>query len=202
MVFRYAGRNISTHNSHTSRKFYNLIGWLYDSVYSDQIYNYRKAMAHVADHYVHSGDRVFDVGCGTGIFIDQIAPKVGMILGLDLSRGMLKKARRKHRHHPHVEFVGADCRYLPIRGQFDVVFSAFMLVILPRKERFAVITSLYPLVRDGGRIVFLTAHDSLSTEWLTRNEWTYYLEQAGFEQVVFEELFDFYRVVHARKRVM
>jgi len=199
MVFRYAGRNISCHNSRTSRHFYNVIGWMYDSVYTKHIMNYKKASQYVADRYVQPGSKVLDLGCGTGVFLGQIADKASAVVGLDLSLGMLKKAKAKYHRCSHISYINADCRYLPIQHDFDTIFTGFMLVILPRKDRHQIIQNLYTYLKTGGEIVFLTSRDEFSRQWLTVDEWIYYCESSGFHDVVIEDIYDYYRVVRARK---
>jgi ubiquinone/menaquinone biosynthesis C-methylase UbiE len=49
------------------------------------------------------GDCVLDVGCGTGRnfpFLREAIGPSGRIYGVDLSAGMLRKARKRDRHHP------------------------------------------------------------------------------------------------------
>jgi ubiquinone/menaquinone biosynthesis C-methylase UbiE len=199
MVFRYAGRNISAQNPKSSRTFYNSIGWLYDALYGKGIANYQKAADYVCEQYIQPGDRILDIGCGTGLFIEKVMPKSSQVVGLDLSFGMLKKAQDKFESQPNTLFINADCRQLPIRGEFDKIFSGFMLVILPRIERFKAIKNMHHLLRSGGEAIFLTSRESLSEEWLTTEEWIYYCEGAGFHGVVIDDILDYYRIVRAQK---
>ena len=201
VVFRYAGRNLACHNVRRSRNFYNVIGWVYDSVYTRPIINYRKVSYYVAERFVKEGDKVLELGCGTGLFMHQISHKAKLVLGLDISLGMLHKAQRRISPHSHVELVNADCRYLPVNGTFNKIFTAFMLVILSRRERQAVIRNLNPLLDKNGEILFLESREEFSCEWLSREEWITYCENAGFSDVFVEDIFDYYRIVRARKNV-
>ena len=47
---------------------------------------------------------VGDLGCGTGLISDQLAPFVGQVVGVDASAEMLTAARARCRHHENVEF--------------------------------------------------------------------------------------------------
>lgn len=85
------------------------------------------------------GDRVLDVGCGTGYLTRRLAPLVipgGEVIGVDPAAPMIEYARR---HAP------ATCRYLVGEGQaldlpdtsIDVVVSSLALHHIPAVDRAA-----------------------------------------------------------------
>ena len=71
---------------------------------------------------INSGDKVLDVGCGTGTMLSYIASKTDISgFGLDISEKMLNAAREKN---PGFEFVCGDCVTLPYEdGSMDVVMA-------------------------------------------------------------------------------
>lgn len=78
------------------------------------------------------GDRVLDVGCGTGVVAREAAKRVGTagrVVGLDLNPRMLEVARRVA---PEAEWRQGDAGDLPFEnGAFDVVTSQFALMFFP-----------------------------------------------------------------------
>lgn len=58
--------------------------------------------------------RVLEIGCGTGHFVDGLAERGSLAIGLDRSLSMLREARRCRRGSP---FVLADAHGLPLRDQ-------------------------------------------------------------------------------------
>jgi len=62
------------------------------------------------------GDRVLEVGCGTGDLLNALDPKRGV--GLDFSVRTIARARRKY---PKSQFVAADAQRLAVKGSFDAV---------------------------------------------------------------------------------
>lgn len=66
---------------------------------------------------------VLDLGCGTGVFLDIMGPRHGYH-GLDLSEGMLKRAREKYPDHT---FAQGDLEWTdPVEiGRADWVVSLF-----------------------------------------------------------------------------
>ena len=66
------------------------------------------------------GERILDLGCGTGQLTSQIAESGAHVVGLDKSASMLEEARK---NFPHIEFVLADAASFQVPGSFDAVFS-------------------------------------------------------------------------------
>ncbi len=82
------------------------------------------------------GDRVLDVGCGTGIVARTAALAVGAqgrVVGIDLNEGMLRVAKRAGAALvPPVEWRQGDATSLPFPdAAFDVVASQQMLQFVP-----------------------------------------------------------------------
>jgi len=83
------------------------------------------------------GERVLDLGCGTGRLSFALAKRanVGAICGLDFSGAYIDHARR-HNRNPLIEFrVGDGCEMPFQDGSFDRVLCQLMLHFVPRAER-------------------------------------------------------------------
>ncbi|HEX2477799.1 MAG TPA: methyltransferase domain-containing protein [Geminicoccaceae bacterium] len=87
-------------------------------------------LADAAD--IGPGQRVLDVGCGTGVVAREAARRVGPeggVVGLDLNPRMLAVARRVA---PEIEWRQGDAGDLPFDdGAFDVVVSQFAAMFFP-----------------------------------------------------------------------
>lgn len=81
---------------------------------------------------ISSGDRVLDVGCGTGVLAREAIMRVGpagQVSGLDQDAGMLAVARRIN---SDIEWHKGNAIDLPFNDeQFDVVVSQFALMYFP-----------------------------------------------------------------------
>jgi trans-aconitate methyltransferase len=71
------------------------------------------------------GERILDIGCGTGQLTAEIARSGATVAGLDNSAEMLAEARR---NYPDLAFVLADAASFhftepPLSKPFDAVFS-------------------------------------------------------------------------------
>lgn len=82
---------------------------------------------------IKEGDRVLDVGCGTGSLTFTIADttKASKVVGIDPSVGYLEYARA-HNTHPHVTFELGDAQKLPYDDDsFDCCVSSLMMQFVP-----------------------------------------------------------------------
>jgi len=101
------------------------------------------------------GERVLEVGCGTGHWTRWFRQGLGMrVVGLDLSERMLAAARGQL---PEVPFVRGDALVLPFRGgSFDVVVAVAVLEFVPKLEQ--VLDEMWRCVRPGGRMAVGVLH--------------------------------------------
>jgi demethylmenaquinone methyltransferase / 2-methoxy-6-polyprenyl-1,4-benzoquinol methylase len=95
------------------------------------------------------GDRVLDVGAGTGVSTVELARSGAFAVGADLSLGMLRAGRRSR---PEVPLVAGDALRLPFPdGCFDAVTISFALRNVVDAE--AALRELGRVTRLGGRLV-------------------------------------------------
>jgi len=151
------------------------------------------------------GERVLDLGCGTGHLTAKIADLGAEVIGLDSSPSMIAQARQ---NYPKLKFILADARDFSFETPFDVVFSNAALHWIPEADRVVacVVRSLKPGGRFGlemgvkGNIASITeAIDSVLREMgrEPHNPWYFpslgdyakLLEHHGFE-VGFASTFD------------
>ena len=105
---------------------------------------------------IASGQRVLDVGCGTGTIAITAASTGAHLTGLDLSPVLLERARQNAKTAAvAIEFHEGDAEALPFKdGEFDVVVSQFGHMFAPRPD--VAIAQMLRVLRPGGRIAFST----------------------------------------------
>lgn len=94
------------------------------------------------------GERILDLGCGTGHLTNQIAESGADCVGLDASEEMVESAQEAY---PACEFVNEDARDFSFDDPFDAVFSNAALHWIPEQD--AVLDSVTDALVPGGRFV-------------------------------------------------
>jgi SAM-dependent methyltransferase len=115
------------------------------------------------------GDRVADVGCGTGSATRAAARLVpgGSVVGFDLSRRMLERARQVAAAEglPNVHFEQADVQVHPLEaGAFDCVISSFGAMSV--SDRVAAFSNLARALKPRGTLALLAWRALADNEWL------------------------------------
>ncbi len=108
------------------------------------------------------GDRILDMCCGTGGATYAISTKAdqgSQIVGLDLSAGQLRVAKRRQ-ELSHVQFVEGDAAQTPFPDAwFDKVFITHAIHEMPREIRLKVLSEGRRILKDDGQVIILELDD-------------------------------------------
>jgi ubiquinone/menaquinone biosynthesis C-methylase UbiE len=110
------------------------------------------------------GEQCLDVGCGTGLVANAIAPlvgDVGQVLGLDISAGMLAIARERALPNAVFHRVNADPELWFEDGTFDLVTLCDSISYL--SDPVAALREARRVLRAGGRVALAVRRRSLDT---------------------------------------
>src|SRR4051794_6193268 len=104
---------------------------------------------------IKSGDRVLEVGVGTGINT-SLYPTTCHVTGIDLSTSMLEKARERVAREglKNVRLVEMDAASLTFAdSSFDIVYAPYLVSVVP--DPVQVVREMRRVCRPGGRIIIL-----------------------------------------------
>jgi phosphatidylethanolamine/phosphatidyl-N-methylethanolamine N-methyltransferase len=104
---------------------------------------------------IKAGDRVLEVGVGTGINAD-LYPRDCSVTGIDLSSSMLEKARDRvaRKDVRNVRLLQMDAANLKFADDsFDIVYAPYVISVVP--DPVGVAREMRRVCRPGGRIVIL-----------------------------------------------
>lgn len=112
----------------------------------DFVWKYGSGVVSLLDSHV--GERILDLGCGTGHLTAQISETGALVTGVDRSAEMIAAARTAY---PNLRFEISDARQLEFREEFDAVFSNAMLHWIHEPE--LVLQGVWRALSTGGRFV-------------------------------------------------
>jgi trans-aconitate 2-methyltransferase len=95
-----------------------------------------------------AGERIVDLGCGTGHLTAQIAERGAEVMGVDASAEMVRQARE---NYPGIDFRVGDARTFSVDEPVDAVFSNATLHWV--KDAAAAAGRIVLALRPGGRFV-------------------------------------------------
>lgn len=147
----------------TEEERYSTYPWLYEA----------------AEFSKHQGDKVLEIGCGTGSDLLQFARHGALVTGIDLTSKHVELARRRVGDLAVV--YEADARQLPFEdGSFDYVYSHGVLHHSDEPEK--IVREMFRVLRPGGRFnVHVYALWSYFTMWRFLrygNEWKSHIEDS------------------------
>lgn len=98
------------------------------------------------------GDRVLDVGCGTGGVAELVAPSGADVVGIDLAPGLIEIAKeRAAERNLSIDYRVGDCEDLDVEdASFDAVGSSVGIMFAPDHEASA--RELARVTKPGGRL--------------------------------------------------
>jgi ubiquinone/menaquinone biosynthesis C-methylase UbiE len=154
---------------------------------------YHKRLGEIYKHLVSPGQRILEIGCGTGDLLAALKPSYGV--GVDFSGEMIKRASVKF---PDLRFIRADAHDFDLEGPFDIiilsdlvndlwdvqkVFERLRSVSVPRTR---IIINMYSRLWELpvmlGQLLGLST-PVLPQNWLTVEDISNILGLAGFEVV-------------------
>jgi trans-aconitate methyltransferase len=95
-----------------------------------------------------NGERILDIGCGTGYLTNLIAQAGARVIGIDRSASMIQRAQAVY---PDLDFRVLPATDFHFDTPFDAVFSNAVLHWVLEKE--AAIDCIAQTLRPGGRLV-------------------------------------------------
>lgn len=144
-----------------ARAFYNKIARVYDFLSENSeepIRNFGLEQLQVRE-----GERVLEIGFGTGTSLVELAKLVGShgkVFGVDIAEQMLDVASQKLRAEhlkDRVELMCADATKLPYQADFvNAIFMSFTLELFDTPEIPAVLAECRRVLQSDGRLVVVS----------------------------------------------
>lgn len=157
-------------NHRTARNNYDRLSRWYDFISGSSERPARMQGLHMLD--VQLGERVLEIGCGTGEALSVLAARAGSaggVFGLDLSAGMLEAAKRKLKKKSIAKIclIQGDATHLPLgEMSFDAIFLSFTLELFPAPEIPGLLRECRRVLRRGGRLGVVSLLQTDKPGWM------------------------------------
>jgi phosphatidylethanolamine/phosphatidyl-N-methylethanolamine N-methyltransferase len=142
----------------STKKIYDVHAMFYDATFGRLV---KRRIARAINHMnIADDDRVLDLGIGTGVSLNSY-PRRGHNFGIDLSGGMLRKAREKVRELglSNTTVFQANALQLPFADStFDHVFISHVISVV--SDPYRLIQEAQRVAKEGARIVIVNHFQS------------------------------------------
>jgi SAM-dependent methyltransferase len=133
--------------------------------------DYRRRRALVLDaQAAQGGQRILDVGCGSGYYVGELLELVGpqgALTGVDAAPAMLAIAAKRVEGHANVALHESDVTRLPVPdAAFDAALSVQVLEYVADVP--AALAEMHRALRPGGRVVLWDV-DWATVSWRTQD---------------------------------
>jgi phosphatidylethanolamine/phosphatidyl-N-methylethanolamine N-methyltransferase len=137
----------------TTRRIYNVWAYFYDWLWPAIVH--RRTTRAMQQMHIRPGERVLDVGVGTGLGL-PFYPAHAKVVGIDLSEGMLRKARQRvqDQNLNWVNLTLGNALELPFPdGLFDHVLLSHVVTVV--SDPVKLLAETRRVTRRGGQIVII-----------------------------------------------
>jgi len=149
-------------------RVYENIAWFYDLTFGPALHPGR--VDAIERMGIKPGDRVLEVGVGTGIN-GALYPSDCAVTGIDFSSSMLEKAHERiaRKGVRNVRLLQMDAQNMTFADDsFDIVYAPYVISVVP--DPVAVTREMHRVCRPGGKIIILNHFRSKSRlgSWLEK----------------------------------
>jgi ubiquinone/menaquinone biosynthesis C-methylase UbiE len=142
------------------QEHYDTIADVYDNHYDERRGRcyYTHLSAYVMEALPRRG-KLLDIGCGTGLFVERYIGDGRSAVGLDISRKMIERARRRNSECDYTVGTGEKIPFFD--NTFDAVSS--LLVFSYVRDPEAMLSEAYRVLKPGGALAICTLGKKLLT---------------------------------------
>jgi len=113
---------------------YNCTAHLYNKRYAEE--QTLKIKTGIENIELNRESSILDLGCGTGLLLPRIQKTAKNVVGLDISKSMLKEITPHIESSANIHLILADADYTPLRDNyFDAVLAITLLQNMPNPHK-------------------------------------------------------------------
>ena len=169
--------------------------WRYDEtahVYDRRYEQIQQRKYEVALSKISHANTIMDIGCGTGMLLDELVKRSKFTVGIDMSVEMLRIARQRS---SGASLLCADADHLPLKdGSIEVAISVTMLQNIP--DPAVAMRELVRAVKLGGTVIVTTLFHKHDTKLLAM-----WVNAVGLKSAIIEEIPESEDIICVAKRI-
>jgi len=149
----------------------------------------------LAEKYVKKGEKILELGCGTGRITIPMAEAGYSLIAVDIHEEMLNRAKEKMSPCHSIDWHLQDCRqlHLDVRVPFVFMTGHVFQHFLTNEDQDQALQSVYRCLKDHGVFVFDTRFPSFEEHALSDHEtfWRTVIDAQGRTvQIYIKEQYD------------
>lgn len=154
-----------TRSREAARSSYDRLAGVYDLLAGASERPYRERALALLD--VQAGERVLEIGCGTGEALVALAAATSGVTGVDLSPRMVARSRARLADAGRTAVVlEADAHALPVAdASQDAVFMSFVLDLVDTLDLLPFLAEVRRVLVPGGRLGLVTMSADEGHPW-------------------------------------
>jgi phosphatidylethanolamine/phosphatidyl-N-methylethanolamine N-methyltransferase len=143
----------------STKKIYDVHSLFYDATFGRLV---KRRIERAINHMnIRPDDLILDLGIGTGVSLNYYPLDCGRVIGVDLSAGMLREARKKIRERglSRAAVFQANALQLPFADStFDHVFISHVITVV--SDPYKLVQEAQRVAKPGARIVIVNHFQS------------------------------------------
>jgi len=147
--------NLIKEHDYYNKNFFKRLAKIYD--YAEFLISHirKEVVAKVSD----KNAKILDVACGTGNQSVAFAKKRFSVIGIDLSKDMLRLAKTKVKSEYNLNFIYRDAIKIPYKkSTFDVSTISFGLHDMPEEIAIKILKEMKRVTKDNGQTLIVDYH--------------------------------------------
>lgn len=136
---------------------------IYDKIAESYAKEFSKPSGYIDEFLslIPKNAKILDVGCGVGVDASYMVSEGFEVIGVDLSKEMLKLAKQKF---PKIDFRQQDIRKLDFPpNSFDGILASCSLIHIPKKNVPALLNRFYRMLKENG-VIYIALQGGKSEE--------------------------------------
>lgn len=153
----------------------------------------KRDLLDTVESFCHEGDKLLDVGCGPGFYLDLFSNSKWITHATDINPDMLANARN---HTSVSETFCGSYIHIHIPFKYKLIYCIGVLVYIPPYDLKAFFGKLYDNLEDGG-VLYLNYPHALSWLDVVYNDMTYVQYSPNVIEQELKDKFDIVKHEHA-----